>query len=88
MSAMATGDTNVVDVRGKAGDEAVEAVQAGLDRAALTGAVAVRVIHGHGTGRLRQVLREYLKDSPYVAAFRPGERAEGGDGVTLITLKA
>ena len=88
MSAMAAGDTNVVDVRGKSGDEAVEAVQVGLDHAALTGAAAVRVIHGHGTGRLRQVLREYLKESPYVAAFRPGERAEGGDGVTLITLKS
>jgi DNA mismatch repair protein MutS2 len=84
---MATQDTNVVDVRGMSGDEAVEAVQAGLDRATLTGATAVRVIHGHGTGRLRQVLREYLKDSPYVAAFRPGERSEGGDGVTLIILK-
>jgi len=88
MPIMATGDTNVVDVRGKSGDEAVEAVQSGLDRATLAGAVAVRVIHGHGTGRLKQVLREYLKDSPYVASFRPGERAEGGDGVTLITLKS
>jgi len=58
-----------------------------LDRAALSGTPLIRVIHGHGTGRLRQVLREYLKESPYVRTFRPGERAEGGDGVTIITLK-
>ena len=77
----------VVDVRGKSAEEAVEMLQAQLDQAALRGAVLVRVIHGHGTGRLKQVLRNNLKDSPYVAVFRPGERPEGGDGVTVVTLK-
>ena len=35
----------------------------------------------------RQVLRDYLKASPYVVTFRPGDRAEGGDGVTIVELR-
>ncbi|HZC68592.1 MAG TPA: endonuclease MutS2 [Nitrospirales bacterium] len=77
----------VVDVRGQTAEEAQEAVVACLDRAALAGAPTVRIIHGHGTGRLRQALRDYLKISPYVTSFRPGERAEGGDGVTVVNVK-
>ena len=81
-------ETNVVvDVRGQTAEEAQEAVVACLDRAALAAAQTVRIIHGHGTGRLKQALRDYLKTSPYVASFRPGERAEGGDGVTVVNLK-
>jgi DNA mismatch repair protein MutS2 len=74
------------DVRGQAADDALDVVVAGLDRAILGGSPFVRIIHGHGTGRLRAVLREYLKASPYVVAFRPGDRAEGGDGVTIVEL--
>jgi len=76
----------LVDVRGKAADEAIEAVVAGLDRAALAGSPRIRIVHGHGTGRLRAAVREYLKTSPYVRATRPGERAEGGDGVTIVDM--
>lgn len=78
----------VLDLRGKTADEALELAISALDRASLAGAPLVRVIHGHGTGRLKAVLRSYLKDSPYVARFRPGERGEGGDGVTIVELKA
>jgi DNA mismatch repair protein MutS2 len=77
----------VVDVRGKTAEEAREALVACLDQALLDSVPIVRIIHGHGTGRLKQVLRDYLKDSPYVSAFRPGERAEGGDGVTVVNLR-
>lgn len=77
----------VLDLRGKAADEAVDLTIAALDRATLTGAASLRVIHGHGTGRLKAVLRSYLQESPYVARFRAGERAEGGDGVTIVELK-
>lgn len=77
----------VLDVRGKMADEALELTVAALDQAALAGAPLLRIIHGHGTGRLKAALRDYLKDSPYVTTFRPGERAEGGDGVTIVELR-
>ncbi len=77
----------VLDLRGKMADEALDATVAALDRAALVGAPLLRIIHGHGTGRLKAVIRDYLKSSPYVAVFRAGERAEGGDGVTVVELK-
>jgi len=80
-------EQTVVDVRGQAADEALDRVVAALDRATLDGLPYLRIIHGHGTGRLKSVLREYLKESPYVAEFRPGDRAEGGDGVTVARLR-
>ena len=80
-------EQTVVDVRGQAAEEALDQVVAALDRATLDGALFLRVIHGHGTGRLKSSLREYLKSSPYVMEFRPGDRAEGGDGVTVVKLR-
>jgi DNA mismatch repair protein MutS2 len=80
-------EQTVVDVRGQAVDDALDQVVAALDRAVLDGAPFLRIIHGHGTGRLKSSLREYLKDSPYVENFRPGDRAEGGDGVTVAKLR-
>jgi DNA mismatch repair protein MutS2 len=77
----------MIDVRGKTAEEAVEAAIIALDRAALAGRPLVRIIHGHGTGKLKAALRSYLAESPYVASFRAGERAEGGDGVTIVELK-
>ncbi len=82
-----TGDTLVVlDLRGKMADEALEMTVTALDRAALSDTALLRIIHGHGTGRLKTVVREYLRGSPYVRAFRPGDRSEGGDGVTIVEL--
>lgn len=76
-----------VDVRGRASDEALDEVVAALDRAAMSGAPFLRIIHGHGTGRLKTALRDYLKRSPYVEDFRAGDRSEGGDGVTVARLR-
>jgi len=76
-----------VDVRGEGADEAMDHVLMALDRATMSGAPFLRIIHGHGTGRLKAALRAYLKDSPYVADFRPGDKAEGGDGVTVATIR-
>ena len=79
--------TAAVDLRGKTAEEALDCTVAALDEAVLAGTRAVRLIHGHGTGRLKAVLRDYLKASPYVAGYRAGERPEGGDGVTIVQLK-
>lgn len=80
-------EQTVVDVRGQAADDALDQVVAALDRAVLDGAPFLRIIHGHGTGKLKAALREYLKGSPYVENFRPGDRAEGGDGVTVAKVR-
>jgi DNA mismatch repair protein MutS2 len=80
-------EQTVVDVRGQAVDEALDQVVAALDRTTLSGTPYLRIIHGYGTGRLKSALREYLKGSPYVVEFRQGDRAEGGDGVTVVKLR-
>ncbi len=77
----------VVDVRGRAADEALDDVIAALDRATLGGSPVLRIIHGHGTGKLKTSLRDYLKHSPYVTGFRAGDKSEGGDGATIVELK-
>ena len=76
-----------IDLRGKAVDEAIEATEAAFDQAILQGKICIQVIHGHGTGKLKSSLRTYFSVSPYVTAFRPGERSEGGDGVTVVELR-
>jgi DNA mismatch repair protein MutS2 len=78
---------NTVDVRGLRADEALRELQGFLDRAALEGGETAFVIHGHGTGALRKAVREYLAISPYVERFRPGGPGEGGDGVSVVSLK-
>jgi len=76
-----------VDVRGLRADEAVREVESFLDQAFRNGDPGVLVLHGHGTGALKQAVREYLEDSPYVRMYRPGESHEGGDGVTVVGLR-
>ncbi len=75
------------DLRGERVDEAVEQVESFLDRAYQNNTPFVYFIHGHGTGRLKAALREHFQRSPYVKSFRPGERGEGRDGVTVAVLK-
>jgi DNA mismatch repair protein MutS2 len=79
--------SNSVDVRGMRADEALHELEAFLDKAALEGSDSVFVIHGHGTGALRKAVREYLAHSPYVARFRPGGAGEGGDGVSVVSVR-
>jgi DNA mismatch repair protein MutS2 len=79
--------SNTVDVRGQRADEALRMVEDYLDRAALSGSDTVFVIHGHGTGALRKAVREYLATSGYVARFRAGGPGEGGDGVSVVSLR-
>jgi DNA mismatch repair protein MutS2 len=77
-----------VDVRGLPVDEALQVLEQRLDSAYLAGMPFVRVIHGKGTGRLRQAIRRELRDNPYAAGFEPGKDAEGGEGVTVVKLAA
>ena len=71
---------------GKTVDEALEQVDRFLDASARAGLPEVRVVHGHGTGRLRTAVRRFLRDHPHVAGSRPGAPHEGGDGATVVTL--
>ncbi len=73
-------------VRGRTVEEALEQLEHSLDAAYLAGAPFLRVVHGKGTGRLRQAIRDALKESGYVASFKSGTPAEGGEGVTVVWL--
>lgn len=75
-----------VDLRGKGVEDALGELERFLDRATCSGLQRVILIHGHGTGTLKKGVREYLKGSPYVKAFRTGEIFQGGDGVTVVDL--
>ncbi|MCU0664306.1 MAG: Smr/MutS family protein [Myxococcota bacterium] len=78
---------NTLDLRGLRVDEALDAVDVFLDRATQYDSSLVYVLHGHGTGALRQAVREHLKRHPLVEESRPGEPPEGGDGVTCARLR-
>jgi DNA mismatch repair protein MutS2 len=68
-------------------EAALERLDAYLDEALLAGREEVRVVHGHGTGKLRQAVREHLRAHPAVATSRPGEEGEGGNGATVVRLR-
>ncbi len=78
---------NTVDLRGLRAHEAVAISEQFLDRCVGAGKRVAFLIHGHGTGALRQVLRDALRASAYVERMRPGEPREGGDGVTVVWLR-
>ena len=78
--------SQTLDLRGYRVDEALDEIEAYLDKASLVNLTPVYIIHGHGTGALKQVIREYLMHSPYVAKYRAGENAEGGDGVSVVDI--
>jgi DNA mismatch repair protein MutS2 len=71
---------------GRTVDEALPELDKFLDASARQGRTEVRVVHGHGTGRLRLAVRAHLAAHPQVAAHRPGGPGEGGDGATVVTL--
>ncbi len=71
---------------GRRVDEALPEVERALNEALLEGRSSLRIIHGHGTGRLSAAVREFLDAHPGVAAHRPGEPREGGTAVTIAVL--
>ena len=68
-------------------DEALAEVEKVLNRAFLSGVKKVYLVHGHGSGRLREAIREYLKTHPLVNRFEFAEPFEGGTGVTVVYLE-
>ena len=75
-----------LDLRGARVDEALDALGRYLDDAGLAGLEQVLIIHGLGTGALRDAVRTEAASHPLVKSVRPGERGEGGDGATIISL--
>jgi len=75
-----------LDLRGKRAEEVEPALDDYLNEASLCGLGRVRIIHGIGTGTVRQIVREILASHPLVTSFRPGEQGEGGDGVTIVSM--
>lgn len=76
-----------LDLRGYRVEDALDSLELYLDEVSLASLQEVIVIHGHGTGALKQAVREYLSESPYVASFRPGNDSEGGDGVCVVKIR-
>ena len=79
--------SNKLDLRGERVEEALDELEAYLDKASLANLSPVYIIHGHGTGALKTAVREFISTSPYVAKYRAGEDTEGGDGVSVVEIK-
>ena len=75
-----------VDLRGQTVDEAIVELEKYLDDAALAGLHEVRIIHGKGTGALRQGIHRFLRGHRRVRSLQLAERSEGGEGATVVTL--
>ncbi|WP_050615994.1 endonuclease MutS2 [Bacillus testis] len=76
-----------LDLRGERYENALLRVEKYIDDAVLAGYPRVSIIHGKGTGALRQGVQEYLKNHRSVKSIRFGEQGEGGSGVTIVELK-
>ena len=80
-------EKNEINVIGRKVDEAVEIADKFLDDAFLAQANQVRIVHGMGTGALRQAISELLSSHPHVIHFESAPHSEGGRGVTIVTLR-
>ncbi len=78
---------NTVDLRGRRVEEGLRLMERDFDRMVRGGIDTAVVIHGHGTGAMKEAVRENLRHNIYASGFRPGELGEGGDGVTVVRLK-
>lgn len=75
-----------LDLRGWRVEDALEEVDRYLDNAALAGMPFVRILHGKGTGALRQAIRQQLSHHPLVKSQASADAKDGGDGITIVTL--
>jgi DNA mismatch repair protein MutS2 len=78
---------STIDVRGQRADEAVANVDRFLDESLMASRDVAFIVHGHGTGALRNAVRTHLQAHRAVDTFRAGEPNEGGDGITVAFLK-
>ena len=78
--------TNEIYLRRLTTDEALLRLDRYLDNVFMAGLYQVKVIHGKGTGTLREAVREELSKHPLVKSYRPAEYGEGGAGVTIVEL--
>jgi DNA mismatch repair protein MutS2 len=76
-----------LDLRGQRAEDALEMLDRYIEKAYMSGLPFVRIIHGKGTGKLRQEVRAALKDHPHVFSFEEGGDKEGGAGVTVAKLE-
>ncbi len=81
-------DSNTLDLRGQRVDEALEAVDVFVDALLRTGESAAYILHGHGTGALKQAVRAHLRDSLHVSDSSPADPEDGGDAFTIFWLPA
>jgi DNA mismatch repair protein MutS2 len=77
-----------IDLRGMTVEDALDAVERYIDQSLLSQTEEVRVIHGHGTGALKQAVRKWLSFCGLIEGYRPGDRFEGGDGATIVRLRS
>ena len=76
-----------IDVRGMRGDDALQAVTYFVDDAIQVGAARIRILHGTGTGILRQLIRDYLHTVPGVRQYHDEHVQFGGAGITVVELE-
>jgi len=75
-----------LNLRGKLVEEGLDELERYLEKAYSAGLLFVRIIHGKGTGRMREAVRAALKNSPYVSSFEEPKDNEGGAGVTVAKI--
>ncbi|UQZ90646.1 hypothetical protein C4J81_16115 [Deltaproteobacteria bacterium Smac51] len=76
-----------INLLGQTVDDAMMMIEKEIDRAAMAGQKTLHIIHGYGTGRLRNGVRGFLKSHPRVRNFERAPQNAGGDGVTVVTLE-
>src|SRR5690554_13550 len=79
--------SNTLDLRGLRYEDAYQKLEKYIDDAIYGSLHVVSIIHGFGTGVISEMVQNFLRNSPYVESFRYGGAGEGGQGVTVVTLK-